>query len=103
MAAACGVALSGARGRPAMAENPVVGSALPAAVILPQLAGGAGTVEIASDCKNLKGRPQKKRHETAIRRQMNWLLVGKRDEIELFEHHGQRLPVRCLTPGQDCP
>ena len=68
-----------------------------------RLAGAAGTVEIAADCKNLKGRPQKKRHETAIRRQMNWLLVGKRDEIELFEHRGQRPPVRCLAARQDCP
>ena len=61
-----------------------------------QLAGRAGTVEIVDDPENLKGRLYEKRRQTSVRRQMNWSLVGKCDEIELL-----RAP-RAENPGPPC-
>src|SRR6516162_702163 len=68
-----------------------------------QLAGRAGTVEVVDDPENLKRGPCEKRRQTSVRRQMNWSLIGKYDEIELFEHRRQRVPIRRLAAGQDCP
>src|SRR6516165_2134156 len=103
MAPTCGVALSGACSRPAMAGDPVVGSALPAVVTCRQLADGVGAIELVSDRKNLKRRLHEERRQTPIWRHTERALVDKRDKIELFERRGQALPVRCLAAHQDRP
>jgi len=80
-----------------------VGPALPAIVTVERLAGRVGTVEIVDDPENLKGRLYKKRRQTSARRQVDWSVVGKCDEIVMLERRAQTFPVGRGAVNEDRP
>jgi hypothetical protein len=77
-----------------------VGPTLPGGALRQRLTGRAGTIEVAADCENLKGWPYKKRLQTSVRRQPDWSLIGKNDEVELFERRGQSLRTYSFAADQ---
>ena len=80
-----------------------MGPALPAIVTVERLAGRVGTVEIVDDPENLKGRLYKKRRQTSARRQVDWSVVGKCDEIVMLERRAQTFPVGRGAVNEDRP